>query len=90
MTELLEMLISFFGLSLVAVGAQNAIFTRGQGLSSGLRMLSDSRKSTGWFCVSLTVFQLMTSIIVYFAMLSTLSIKKPFVSSSSAVEIKCT
>ena len=68
MTELLEMLISFFGLSLVAVGAQNAIFTRGLGLSSGLRMLSDSRKSTGWFCVSLTVFQLMTSIIVYFAM----------------------
>lgn len=68
MTELLEMLISFFGLSLVAVGAQNAIFTRGLGLSSGLRMLSDSGKNTGHFCAALAVFQLMTSVIVYFAM----------------------
>ena len=68
MTELLEMLISFFGLSLVAVGAQNAVFTRGLGLSSGLRMLSDSGKNTGHFCAALALFQLMTSVIVYFAM----------------------
>lgn len=68
MSELLEMLSGYFGLALVAVGAQNAVFTRALGLSSGLRMLNDSQKNTGLFCAFLALFQLMTSIIVYFAL----------------------
>lgn len=68
MNELLEMLSSYFGLALVAVGAQNVIFTRALGLSSGLRMLNDSEKNTGPFCAFLALFQLMTSVIVYFAL----------------------
>ena len=67
MNDIIEMLISYFGLALVAAGAQNAVFTRALGISSGLRMLHDSKKSTGYFCAALTVFQLMSVVIVYFA-----------------------
>ena len=68
MNDIIEMLISYFGLALVAAGAQNAVFTRALGISSGLRMLHDSKKSTGYFCAALTVFQLMSVGIVYFAL----------------------
>ncbi|MBE6886822.1 MAG: hypothetical protein E7484_00185 [Ruminococcaceae bacterium] len=68
MNDIIEMLISYFGLALVAAGTQNAVFTRALGISSGLRMLHDSKKSTSYFCAALTVFQLMTVVIVYFAM----------------------
>ena len=68
MNDIIEILINYFGLALMAVGAQNAVFTRALGLSSGLRMLHDSKKNTRYFCAALTVFQLMTVIIVYFAL----------------------
>ncbi|MBQ7816537.1 MAG: hypothetical protein IJ339_04170 [Oscillospiraceae bacterium] len=68
MNDIIEMLISYFGLALVAAGAQNAVFTRALGISSGLRMLHDSKKSTGYFCAALTVFQLMSVVRVYFAL----------------------
>ena len=68
MNELLEMLSSYFGLALVAVGAQNVVFTRALGISSGLRVLNDSRKNTGTFCAFLALFQLMTSVIVHLAL----------------------
>ena len=68
MNDIIEMLISYFGLALVAAGAQNAVFTRALGISSGLRMLHDSKKSIGYFCAALTVFQLMSVVIVYFAL----------------------
>ena len=68
MKDIIEMLISYFGLALIAAGAQNAVFTRALGISSGLRMLHDSKKSTGYFCAALTVFQLMTVVIVYFVL----------------------
>ena len=68
MNDILKILVEFFTYSLVAMGAQNAIFTRALGLSSGMRILSDPRKNTFYFCGALTVFQLMTSVIVYFVM----------------------
>ncbi|MBE6878369.1 MAG: NADH:ubiquinone oxidoreductase, subunit RnfA [Ruminococcaceae bacterium] len=68
MNDILKILVEFFAYSLIAIGAQNAIFTRALGLSSGMRMLNDPRKNTLYFCGALTVFQLMTSIIVYFVM----------------------
>ena len=68
MNDIIEMLISYFGLALVAAGAKNAVFTRELGIRSGLRMLHDSKKSTGYFCAALTVFQLMSVVIVYFAL----------------------
>ena len=67
MNDILKLVLQFFGYSLVAIGAQNAIFTRALGLSSGMRMLNDPRKNTYYFCGALAVFQIMTSVIVYFA-----------------------
>ena len=67
MNDLLTTLISYFNLALLAIGAQNAIFTRGLGISPGIKMLRDPRKNTFWFCASLTVFQVMTSILVSFS-----------------------
>ena len=68
MNELMKIIFNYFGLALLAAGAQNAVFTRALGISSGLRMLHDSKKNTGYFCAALTVFQTMTVIIVYFVL----------------------
>lgn len=67
MNDLLTTIISYFNLAILAIGAQNAIFTRSLGISPGIKMLRDPRKSTFYFCGALTVFQIMTSVIVYFA-----------------------
>ena len=67
MNDTLTTIISYFNLALLAIGAQNAIFTRSLGISSGIKMLRDSRKNIIYFCSALTVFQLMTSVLVYFA-----------------------
>ncbi len=68
MNELISLIAKYFGLALFAIGSQNAIFARGLGLSSGIRMLNDPKKNTFYFCGALTVFQLLTSIFVYFTM----------------------
>lgn len=68
MNELINLIVKYFGLALVAIGSQNAIFARGLGLSSGIRMLNDPKKNIFYFCGSLTVFQLLTSIFVYLVM----------------------
>lgn len=59
-------LIKFFTYSMLAIGAENVVFTRGLGISNGLRALNSPRKDILIFCSSLTVFQLLNSVIVYF------------------------
>ena len=66
MSSLLKAISSFFLYAILAIGAQNAIFTRALGISNGIRMLNDPKKNTWYFCSSLAVFQVLTSIIVYF------------------------
>lgn len=60
-------IISFFTYALLAMGAENAVFARGLGISNGLRALNNPKKDTIYFCVSLTGFQLINSILAYFA-----------------------
>lgn len=67
---------TFFSYAVLAIGAQNVIFTRGLGLSNGLRMISDPRKDTIYFCLSLTFFQLVNSVLAYFVI--PLIYKTPF------------
>ncbi|MBE6895221.1 MAG: hypothetical protein E7483_06460 [Ruminococcaceae bacterium] len=67
MNDLLTMIINYFNLAILAIGALNAIFSRALGISPGIKMLRDPRKNTFYFCGALTVFQIMTSVIVYFA-----------------------
>ncbi len=59
-------IITFFSYALRAIAAQNVIFTRGLGLSNGLRMISDPRKDTVYFCTALTFFQILNSVLAYF------------------------
>ena len=59
---------SFFAYTIVAIAAQNVIFTRGLGLSNGLRMINDPKKDTAYFCASFAVFQLINSILAYFVL----------------------
>ena len=66
MNQVLNSILTFFAYSVLAIGAQNVIFTRGLGLSSGLRMINDPRKDTLYFCGALTFFQIVNSMLVYF------------------------
>ena len=66
MNQVLNSILTFFAYSVLAIGAQNIIFTRGLGLSSGLRMINDPRKDTLYFCGALTFFQIVNSVLVYF------------------------
>ncbi len=59
-------IVTFFSYALLAIGGQNVIFTRGLGVSNGLRMISDPRKDTVYFCTALTFFQLINSLLAYF------------------------
>ena len=64
--SMVNAIITFFSYAVVAIGAENVIFTRGLGISNGLRMINDPRKDTLYFCVSLTVFQLINSVMAYY------------------------
>ena len=66
MNQVLNSILTFFAYSVLAIGAQNVIFTRGLGLSSGLRMINYPRKDTLYFCGALTFFQIINSMLVYF------------------------
>lgn len=66
MNNLMNSIITFFSYAVLAIGAQNVIFNRGLGLSTGLRMINDPRKDTVYFCCALTGFQLINSILAYF------------------------
>lgn len=65
---ILNAIASFFAYTIVAIAAQNVIFTRGLGLSNGLRMINDPKKDTMYFCASFSVFQLINSILAYFVL----------------------
>ena len=66
MNQVFDSLMPFFAYSVLAIGAQNVIFSRGLGLSTGLRMINDPKKDTVYFCVALTFFQIINSVLAYF------------------------
>ena len=68
MQAVINSVLQFFTYSVFAVGTQNVIFTRALGLSNGLRMINDTKKDIFYFCISLTVFQLLNSLMAYFAL----------------------
>lgn len=68
MNTLFNAIVRFFSYSVLAIGAQNVIFTRGLGLSNGLRTVNDPKKDMLYFCLSLTGFQLINSLLAYFAL----------------------
>ncbi len=63
---MMNSVVSFFSYAILAIGAQNVIFSRGLGLSTGLRMINDPRKDTLYFCSAFAGFQVLNSVLAYF------------------------
>lgn len=67
MTIVLQSLADFFVLMLVAMFVQNAIFTRGLGISRLIKLVGDSTVDTIIFCSLLTLIQVLSAPLGYFA-----------------------
>ena len=57
----------FFSYAVLAVFAQNAVFTRGLGVSRLVQLVGDERTSSGWFALLLCVTQVLVAPLAYFA-----------------------
>ncbi len=77
---MIQAILDFFMITLLAMTAQNVIFSRGLGVSGGLRVLRDERKSILYFCACLLFFQVMAISIIYVVM--------PFIDSSVLVSYR--
>ena len=57
----------FFGYAVLAVFAQNAVFTRGLGVSRLVQLVGDERTSSGWFALLLCVTQVLVAPLAFYA-----------------------
>ena len=57
----------FFSYAVLAIFAQNAVFTRGLGVSRLVQLVGDERTSSGWFALLLCVTQVLVAPLAYFA-----------------------
>ena len=67
MREVLNAVGLFFSYAVLAVFAQNAIFTRGLGISRLVQLVGDDRTSSGWFALMLCVTQTLVAPLAFFA-----------------------
>ena len=67
MREVLNAVGLFFSYAVLAVFAQNAIFTRGLGVSRLVQLVGDDRTSSGWFALMLCVTQILVAPLAFFA-----------------------
>ena len=67
MREVLDAIGIFFSYAVLAVFAQNAIFTRGLGVSRLVQLVGDDRTSSGWFALMLCVTQTLVAPLAFFA-----------------------
>ena len=67
MREVLNAVGIFFSYAVLAVFAQNAIFTRGLGISRLVQLVGDDRTSSGWFALMLCVTQVLVTPLAFFA-----------------------
>ena len=58
---------TFFGYAVLAVFAQNAIFTRGLGVSRLVQLVGDDRTSSWWFALMLCVTQVLVAPLAFYA-----------------------
>ena len=57
----------FFNYAVLAVFAQNAVFTRGLGVSRLVQLVGDERTSSGWFALLLCVTQVLVAPLAWYA-----------------------
>ena len=67
MREVLNTVGIFFGYAVLAIFAQNAIFTRGLGVSRLVQLVGDDRTSSWWFALMLCVTQILVAPLAFFA-----------------------
>ena len=67
MREVLNAVGLFFSYAVLSIFAQNAIFTRGLGVSRLVQLVGDDRTSSGWFALMLCVTQTLVAPLAFFA-----------------------
>ena len=67
MSEVLHLVGVFFSYAVLAIFAQNAIFTRGLGVSRLVQLVGDKRTSSWWFALMLCITQVLVAPLAYFA-----------------------
>lgn len=67
MSEVLHLVGVFFSYAVLAIFAQNAIFTRGLGVSRLVQLVGDKRTSSWWFALMLCITQVMVAPLAFYA-----------------------
>ena len=67
MREVLNAVGIFFSYAVLAIFAQNAIFTRGLGVSRLVQLVGDDRTSSWWFALMLCITQVLVAPLAFYA-----------------------
>ena len=67
MSDVLHLVGVFFSYAVLAIFAQNAVFTRSLGVSRLVQLVGDERTSSWWFALMLCITQLLVAPLAYFA-----------------------
>ena len=67
MSDVLLLVGVFFSYAVLAIFAQNAVFTRSLGVSRLVQLVGDERTSSWWFALMLCITQVLVAPLVYFA-----------------------
>ena len=67
MSDVLHLVGVFFSDAVLAIFAQNAVFTRSLGVSRLVQLVGDERTSSWWFALMLCITQVLVAPLVYFA-----------------------
>ena len=67
MSDVLHLVGVFFSYAVLAIFAQNAVFTRSLGVSRLVQLVGDERTSSWWFAMMLCITQVLVAPLAYFA-----------------------
>ena len=67
MSDVLHLVGVFFNYAVLAIFAQNAVFTRSLGVSRLVQLIGDERTSSWWFALMLCITQVLVAPLAYFA-----------------------
>ena len=67
MSDVLHLVGVFFSYAVLAIFAQNAVFTPSLGVSRLVQLVGDERTSSWWFALMLCITQVLVAPLVYFA-----------------------
>ena len=67
MSDVMHLVGVFFSYAVLAIFAQNAIFTRGLGVSRLVQLVGDERTGSWWFALMLCITQVLVAPLAYYA-----------------------